>query len=79
MWIISLSVFSLLAAVVGTALVTRPGAMIELQRKFYENINWRIEPISMRKELRNTMLMGLVVLIVMIVLGAYGFMLFKKG
>ena len=37
----------------------KPGAVIEFQRKFYEKINWRIEPISMPKEIRSTRLMGL--------------------
>ncbi|MDD5253071.1 MAG: hypothetical protein WC416_03610 [Candidatus Omnitrophota bacterium] len=37
----------------------KPGAVIEFQRKFYEKINWRIEPISMPREVRNTKLMGL--------------------
>jgi len=44
---------------VGLAMFFNPAAAIELQRKFYEKINWRIEPISMPKEIRNTKLMGL--------------------
>jgi hypothetical protein len=32
---------------------------IEIQRKFYEKINWRIEPISMQKEVSNTKIMGI--------------------
>jgi len=31
---------------------------MEIQKKFYEKINWRIEPISMQKEIRNTKIMG---------------------
>ena len=42
----------------------KPGAVIELQRKFYEKINWRIEPISMPKEIRNTRLMGIFLVLV---------------
>jgi hypothetical protein len=49
----------LLAIVAGLAMFLAPGAIIEFQRKFYEKINWRIEPISMPKEIRNTKLMGL--------------------
>jgi hypothetical protein len=33
--------------------------VIRLQIKFYEKINWRIEPISLPKELKNTRYMGL--------------------
>jgi hypothetical protein len=33
--------------------------MIEIQRKFYEKINWKVEPVSMEKEIRNTRIMGL--------------------
>lgn len=41
----------------------KPASAIELQRKFYEKINWRIEPIDMQKEIKNTRIMGLVVII----------------
>lgn len=43
----------------GSVLFVRPKAAIALQKKFYEKINWRIEPVSMEKEIRNTRLMGL--------------------
>ena len=43
----------------GLIMFFKAGAVIELQRKFYEKINWRIEPISMAREIRNTRLMGL--------------------
>ena len=48
-----------LAVTAGLVMFFKPGAVIEFQRKFYENINWRIEPISMPREVRNTKLMGL--------------------
>jgi len=44
----------------GLFLISKPYLVIELQRKFYASINWKIEPISMPKELRNTRIMGLV-------------------
>jgi len=44
---------------VGLVMFLNPAAAIEFQRKFYEKINWRIEPVSMPKEIRNTRLMGL--------------------
>jgi len=40
-------------------LFLNPQLAIEIQRKFYERINWRIEPISMEKEILNTRIMGL--------------------
>ena len=49
----------LLGITVGLVMFLRPGAVIEFQRKFYTKINWRVEPISMPKEIRNTKLMGL--------------------
>ena len=32
---------------------------IKMQMKFYEKINWRMEPVSMPKEIKNTKIMGL--------------------
>jgi hypothetical protein len=49
----------LASIIIGLFLFFRPALAIEIQRKFYEKINWRIEPISMPKEIRNTKLMGL--------------------
>lgn len=48
-----------LAVAAGLVMFFKPQAVIEFQRKFYEKINWRIEPISMPREVRNTKLMGL--------------------
>lgn len=44
---------------IGIFLFFCPILAIELQKKFYENINWKITPISMAKEIRNTRVMGL--------------------
>ncbi|MDD5561591.1 MAG: hypothetical protein PHT50_05635 [Candidatus Omnitrophica bacterium] len=44
---------------VGLAMFFKPATVIEFQRRFYKMINWHIEPISMPKEIRNTKLMGL--------------------
>jgi hypothetical protein len=43
---------------IGLFLLLKPSLTIELQRRFYEKINWRMEPISMEKEIRNTGIMG---------------------
>ena len=56
-------VSSTLLLVVGLSisllLFLKPNLAIEIQRKFYEKINWKIEPISMQQEIRNTKFMGL--------------------
>jgi hypothetical protein len=44
---------------VGIFIYTRPKQMFEIQRRFYELINWKIEPISIEKEIRSTRWMGL--------------------
>ncbi|HOW36409.1 MAG TPA: hypothetical protein PL155_08370 [Candidatus Omnitrophota bacterium] len=56
---ILLIIVTLFCLGVGAFISLRPSRVIELQKKFYEKINWRIEPISMAKEIRNTRLMGL--------------------
>ncbi len=56
--------FSLLGLGIGIFLIIRPAFAIEIQRRFYEKINWKIEPISMPREIRNTKLMGLFLVIV---------------
>lgn len=43
---------------VGLFSALHPASCIELQKRFYERINWRMEPISMEKEIRNTRLLG---------------------
>ena len=50
---------SIIALFIGLFVFLKPKITIELQRRFYEKINWRIEPISMQKEIRNTKVMGL--------------------
>jgi len=48
----------------GVLLILKPKLTIKIQQKFYEKINWRIEPISIPKEIRNTRIMGAMLLIV---------------
>lgn len=54
----TLIVFSILGIFAGFFIMAKPSIAIEIQRKFYEKINWKIEPISMQKEIRNTRIMG---------------------
>lgn len=53
---------ALTAVIIGLFLYLKPSETIELQKKFYERINWRMEPISMAREIRNTKIMGLFLL-----------------
>ncbi|MFH0738580.1 MAG: hypothetical protein V2A59_01805 [Candidatus Omnitrophota bacterium] len=62
--LILLSIFSI---IIGLFVFFKPELTIEIQKKFYEKINWRIEPISMQKEIRNTKIMGIFLLAVAIV------------
>ncbi|MBF0522502.1 MAG: hypothetical protein HQL24_05530 [Candidatus Omnitrophica bacterium] len=50
---------STLCFVVGIVLFLKPKEVIQFQIKFYQTINWRMEPISMPKEIQNTKLMGI--------------------
>ena len=49
---------SSVSVIVGSFLHLKAALAIEIQRKFYLSINWRIEPVSMEKELNNTKVMG---------------------
>ncbi len=66
-----LLLISLASIIIGLFLVINPAAAIEVQRRFYEKINWRIEPISMQKELRNTKIMGIFLIILSCLLIIY--------
>ena len=58
---------SLVSIIIGLFVFFKPGLTIEIQRRFYEKLNWRIEPISMPKEIRNTKIMGILLISVAIV------------
>ncbi len=53
-----LIVLSIVGLFIGIFLYFKPRIAIEIQRRFYVKINWKIEPISMPKEIRNTCVMG---------------------
>jgi len=52
---------------IGFFLIAKPALVIEIQRRFYVKINWKLEPISMPKEIRNTRLMGFIVIILWLI------------
>lgn len=56
---------------IGLFLLIKPALAIEIQKRFYEKINWRIEPVSMPKEIRNTRIMGLFLVIAALLSGIW--------
>jgi hypothetical protein len=76
-WIINtsliLTLISVTGIIIGLFVFFKPGLTIEIQRKFYEKLNWRIEPVSMPKEIRNTKIMGLFLVAVSIATMIYGY------
>ena len=51
------------AVIFGALVAWKPRKTIDIQIAFYRPLNWKIEPISMEKEIRNTRIMGLTVVI----------------
>lgn len=58
---------SVIGVIIGLFVFFKPELTIEIQKKFYARINWRIEPISMQKEIRNTKIMGIFLVVVAVV------------
>jgi hypothetical protein len=69
------SIIILGCVVFGFFILLKPAVAIELQRRFYEKINWKIEPVSMPREIRNTKIMGLFVLFFCIIAAVFYFFL----
>jgi hypothetical protein len=68
---------ALMAVILGLFLFFRPSWAIEFQIRFYAVINWRIEPISIAKEIRNTKLMGAFLVVSAILIVGY-FLVFSS-
>lgn len=62
--------FSLIGLAIGLFIAFNPVSAIKIQTKFYEKINWKMEPISVPKEIRNTRIMGyfLIILILLVLI-----------
>ncbi len=54
---------AIIAIIFGVFLTLQPKRAIDIQIAFYRLINWKMEPVSMEKEIRNTRIMGLFVII----------------
>jgi len=64
-----------IAIVFGSLIAWKPKKVIDIQIALYRPFNWKIEPISMEKEIRNTRIMGLAVLVLGIL--SLGYILLK--
>ena len=62
------SAISLIGLIIGVMLIFKTSLMIELQRVLYAQMNWKIEPISLPKELRTLRAMGLCMIIFLAVI-----------
>lgn len=69
--IMLLILISSLSILIGLFIFKKPTSAFEIQRKFYALINWRIEPISLDKEIRNTKIMGLSLVLIGLVTIVY--------
>ena len=49
----------LLSMALGIFLILKPEEAIKIQIRFYASINWKMEPLSLTKEKRNTRWMGM--------------------
>ena len=52
-----------IAMAFGALIAWKPRKTIDIQIALYRPFNWKLEPISWEKEIRNTRTMGLIVLI----------------
>ena len=52
-----------IAIVFGALVAWKPKKTIDIQIALYRPFNWELEPISMEKEIRNTRIMGMTLLI----------------
>jgi hypothetical protein len=62
---------STIGIISGLFISLKPELTIQLQSKFYEKINWRLQPVSMPKEIRNTQRMGIFLSVVGLVAITY--------
>lgn len=57
---------ALLAFLNGAICLAIPSLAIQIQQRFYEKLNWKIEPIDLAKEINNTRIMGVISLMLSI-------------
>ncbi|MCX5714385.1 MAG: hypothetical protein NT033_06170 [Candidatus Omnitrophica bacterium] len=54
---------SIVGIAIGLFLIRKPGRAIDLQKAFYLGINWRIEPVSISREITSTRIMGVLLVV----------------
>ena len=59
-YILSEIIVIVFALATGIICFLNPRLTIKIQQRFYESINWKIEPINMEKEIKNTRFMGVI-------------------
>lgn len=57
---------SIAGIVIGIFLIRKPSRVIDMQKAFYLGINWRMEPVSLPREIASTRMMGMLLVIVCI-------------
>ena len=70
-------VASILAIMLGVFFVRKPGPAINFQIAFYRLINWKMEPVSWDREIRNTRVMGVFTILCGLVGGVAAIMALK--
>jgi hypothetical protein len=60
-----------IALLLGALIAWKPEKVIKIQIAFYRTINWKMEPISMAKEIANTRIMGLALAILAVLAMVY--------
>ncbi|MDD5135978.1 MAG: hypothetical protein PHX20_05880 [Candidatus Omnitrophica bacterium] len=62
---------TVIVVIAGALVAWKPQKAIKIQIAFYRFINWKMEPVSMEKEIRNTRMMGATLIVVGIITFAY--------
>lgn len=60
---LGLTLIAIVSVVMGIIFTAAPRRTIEAQIAFYRLINWKMEPVSWEKEIRNTRIMGIIALV----------------
>ena len=60
-----------IALIFGFFIYKKPREAFKIQKRFYASINWNLDPISLEKEVRNTKVMGISVIIFVVLAGLY--------
>jgi len=65
------TMIAILALILGLYIYNNPGKTIKMQQRFYYLINWNMESVSMKLEIRNTKWMGVFLILSVITATVY--------